>query len=186
MAAIEAPTVVIDPGHGGAASVGGSSPNNASGPNGLLEKDVTLDLARRVAAALGGRARVLLTRTADENRSLADRAQVAHDANAAVFLSIHMNGFRDPSVDGSEAWVARGANDGSRRLARAVLDGVLSVTHVADRGVREEALGVLLPSRHSGTTAATLLEVAFLTNPDEAYRFAQESYRQALAEAIAD
>ena len=93
------PTVVIDPGHGGTAKAGGSSPNNATGPNGLLEKDLTLDIGRRVATLLGPRANVILTRTGDENRSLSDRARVAHDANAAVFLSIHLNGWRDPSVD---------------------------------------------------------------------------------------
>src|SRR5436190_22064750 len=95
------PTVVIDPGHGGAVRVGGSSPNSATAPNGLLEKDVTLDLGRRVQAALGGRANVVLTRTSDENRSLADRARVARDANADILVSIHMNGFGDPRVDGS-------------------------------------------------------------------------------------
>jgi N-acetylmuramoyl-L-alanine amidase/phosphatidylserine/phosphatidylglycerophosphate/cardiolipin synthase-like enzyme len=186
MAAIETPTVVIDPGHGGSAPTGGSSPNNASGPNGLLEKDVTLDLGRRVAAALGSRARVVLTRSSDENRSLGDRARVSRDANASVFLSIHMNGFNDPSVDGSEAWVARHANDRSRRLARSVLDGVVSVTRARDRGVREEDLGVLLPERHAASTAATLLEVAFLTNPDEAHRLETDAYRQQIAQAIAD
>ena len=37
-------TVVLDPGHGGTSAAGASSPNNATGPNGLLEKDLTLDL----------------------------------------------------------------------------------------------------------------------------------------------
>ncbi len=178
------PTVVLDPGHGGAATVGGSSPNNAVGPNGLLEKDVTLDLARRVAALLDGRATVLLTRAGDENRSLSDRARLARDRRADVFLSIHLNGWRDPAVDGSEAWIARHAGAPSRALARGVLDRVLAVTHARDRGVRADDLGVLLPER-VGAGAAALLEVAFLTNPDEASRFEHDDYRQALAQAIA-
>src|SRR5690348_8206938 len=107
-------TIVIDPGHGGSARVGGSSPNNATGPNGLLEKDLTLDLGRRVAALLGNRANVILTRTTDANLSLADRARVAHDADADVFLSVHLNGYNDAAVDGSEAWVATRASAGSR------------------------------------------------------------------------
>src|SRR6266487_1177237 len=131
------PTVVIDPGHGGSAAAGGSSPNNATGPNGLLEKDLTLDLGRRVAGLLGDRARVILTRSADENRSLTERAGIARDANADVFLSIHLNGWRDPNVDGSEAWVAAQADSSSRALARSVLDRVLQVTRARDRGVRE-------------------------------------------------
>ena len=165
MSANESPTVVIDPGHGGSTRVGGSSPNNAAGPNGLLEKDVTLDLGRRVSSALAGRARVIMTRETDENRSLAERSRIARDANADVFLSIHMNGFPDASVDGSEAWIAKHATDGSRLLARSVLDRVVSVTQTRDRGVQQEDFGVLLPSRHASRTSATLLEVAFLTNP---------------------
>ena len=180
------PTVVIDPGHGGSTAVGGSSPNNASGPNGLVEKDVTLDLGRRVAAALAGRATVILTRTADENHSLSARARVAHDANADAFVSIHMNGWKDPRVDGSEAWIAKHAGESSRRLARSVLDGVVSVTGVRDRGVQQADFGVLLPVRHAARTAATLVEVAFLTNPEEAHRLESESYRQSIAQAIAD
>jgi N-acetylmuramoyl-L-alanine amidase/GH25 family lysozyme M1 (1,4-beta-N-acetylmuramidase) len=179
------PTIVIDPGHGGTAAIGGSSPNNAVGPDGLLEKDVTLDLARRVAALLSEHATVLLTRTGDENRSLTDRARVARDSDAAVFLSIHLNGWHDPSVDGSEAWVATHATPASHTLARAVLDRVVAVTHAPDRGIREEDLGVLLPDRLGAHTAAALLEVAFLTNPDEASRLAHDDYRQALAQAIA-
>jgi N-acetylmuramoyl-L-alanine amidase/phosphatidylserine/phosphatidylglycerophosphate/cardiolipin synthase-like enzyme len=178
------PTVVIDPGHGGSAAVGGSSPNNATGPNGLLEKDVTLDLGQRVATLLGNRAQVILTRAGDVNRSLSDRAKTAHDANADIFVSIHMNGWSDPSVDGSEAWVAKNGSAASRGLARALLDRVLTVTQVRDRGVREEDFGVLLPSRHAAATAASLIEVAFLTNPDEADRLARDDYRQQLAQAI--
>ena len=44
------PVVVLDPGHGGSVKVGGSSPNNAVGAGGLLEKDLTLDVATRTAA----------------------------------------------------------------------------------------------------------------------------------------
>jgi len=180
------PTVVIDPGHGGSARVGGSSPNNAEGPNGLLEKDVVLDVGRRVAALLGPRATVMLTRSTDENRSLADRARVARDASADVFVSIHLNGWRDPAVDGSEAWVARHASDASYGLAHAVLGRVLAVSRARDRGVQEADFGVLLPERLAPNTAASLVELVFLTNSDEASRLAQDGYKQQLAQAIAD
>jgi N-acetylmuramoyl-L-alanine amidase/phosphatidylserine/phosphatidylglycerophosphate/cardiolipin synthase-like enzyme len=180
------PTVVIDPGHGGSTKVGGSSPNNAAGPNGLLEKDVALDIGRRVATLLANRATVLLTRSSDENRSLVDRAKVARDANADIFLSIHLNGWKDANVDGSEAWVARRASASSHALARGVLDRVVNVTHARDRGVKAEDFGVLLPERQGPHTAASLLEIAFLTNVDEATRFSHEDYKQALAQAIAD
>ena len=61
------PLVVLDPGHGGTAKVGGSSPNNAVGPDGLREKDLTLDIATRVPLRSPGRGTVL-TRTADVKR----------------------------------------------------------------------------------------------------------------------
>ncbi len=179
-------TVVIDPGHGGTAAAGGSSPNNATGPNGLLEKDVTLDLGRRVAAALAPRADVVLTRAGDENRSLAERAKVGRDHNADVFVSIHLNGFADPAVDGSEAWVAKHAGDASRLLARTVLTRVVGVTQARDRGVKEEDFGVIRADRQAPGTAASLVEVAFLTNAAEAERLTHDEYRQAIAQAIAD
>lgn len=180
------PTVVIDPGHGGTARVGGSSPNNVTGPNGLLEKDLTLELGQRVATGLGTRASVVLTRQTDVNRSLADRAQVARDAQADVFLSIHLNGYSDPSVDGSEAWVATHSGASSHALAQSVLDRVVAVVGAPNRGVKAQDFGVLLPDRVGPATAASLVELAFLTNPSEAQRLTGDGYRQSLAQAIAE
>jgi N-acetylmuramoyl-L-alanine amidase len=180
------PVVVVDPGHGGTAAAGGSSPNNAQAANGLLEKDLTLDLARRVAAKLGGRARVVLTREGDTNLSLTSRARVAADSEARAFLSIHLNGFEDANVDGTEVWVAREASERSRRFAAEVLRRVVEVTHARDRGVREADLGVLLPARHDPDTGACLVEAAFLTNAAEAERLTGEAYREELAGAMAE
>src|SRR5262245_52125384 len=98
--------VVIDPGHGGAGKVGGSSGNNATSPSGLLEKDLTLAVARHARAALDARGHdVRLTRDADVNLSLVDRAAVAKSARADTFVSIHFNGFGDNTVQGTETWV---------------------------------------------------------------------------------
>jgi len=179
------PVIVLDPGHGGSAKVGGSSPNNAVGPNGLLEKDLTLDVAQRAAAALAGRARALCTRTTDVNLSLADRAAIARASKADLFLSIHFNGFKDPAVDGTEVWVARGAGQASADFAQAVLQRLVVVTNVRDRGVRRADLGVLLPQRHASGTAACLAEISFLTNPAQAARLADAAYKQQIAQALA-
>lgn len=179
------PIIVIDPGHGGDRKIGGSSPNNATGPDGLLEKDLTLDLARRLRAILSPAANVALTRDGDVNLSLADRARAARDRRADLFLSIHLNGFKDPQTDGTEVWVAREANPQSRAFAQAVLQRVQGVTGVRDRGVRQSDLGVILPNRHDPRTAACLLEVAFLTNPAQALRLAGAAYKQRIAEAMA-
>jgi N-acetylmuramoyl-L-alanine amidase/outer membrane protein OmpA-like peptidoglycan-associated protein len=185
-ARVISPVVVIDPGHGGDKTVGGSSANNAKGPNGLLEKNLTLDLARRVRKILSRSATVLLTRDADTNLSLADRAKLARDNGAKVFLSIHMNGFPDASVDGTEVWVARRANEGSVRFAGGVLERLAAATGVKNRGLKRGDLGVLLPARHASETAACLAEVAFLTNPEQARRLKDDDYLQSIANALAE
>lgn len=181
------PIVVLDPGHGGRSTAGGSSPNNAHGYNGLLERDLTLELARRIVTAMSKRvpADVRLTRASDVNLPLADRAAVARDANADVFLSLHFNGSDDPAVDGTEAWTASHASARSRRLAQRLCNGVATAARVRNRGIKERDLGVLVPARHARGTAACLLEVAFLSNRAQADRLAQSQYLDELALAVA-
>ncbi len=177
--------LVIDPGHGGTAKIGGSSPNNASGYNGLLEKNLTLAVARLLRDRLAGDLDVILTRDSDTNVSLAARAAVAKDNNADLFLSIHFNGDKDPAVDGAETWVARDASTASRRFARSVLDQIVSASSIRDRGVREANFGVLLSSRHATDTAVCLAELCFLSNHEEADRLADQAYCGKLADALA-
>ncbi len=114
---------VIDPGHGGNGMVGGSSANNARGPGSTLEKDLTLDVSRRLRAYLVAHGlpagQVLLTRDSDKNRGLSERLLFARQAGAAVFLSIHFNGFNgfnDPGVQGGEVWIAQNASPASVAL----------------------------------------------------------------------
>ena len=178
------PIVVIDPGHGGSVKVGGSSANNATGANGLLEKECTLDVAKRVKELLKDGTKVILTRDADVNLSLADRAKVAKDNTANLFLSIHFNGFDDPSVDGTETYVSRSPNQPSRDFADTVQRELVAVTKVRDRGVKEKNFGVIIPSRHDPATGAALAEVAFLSNPDQAKRLESDDYLQQIAEAL--
>ena len=178
--------VVIDPGHGGSSRTGGSSPNNARGPNGLLEKDLTLDMARRVRAALqDSNIQVILTRDDDVNLGLAARAHVARDNEADLFVSIHFNGWEDASVDGTVTFTGRGANEGSQQFAARLQSAVVAVTGVRDRGVRARNFGVIMPSRHHANTAAVLLEVAFLTNPEQAERLTDDNYKTRIAGGIA-
>src|SRR3954447_27055247 len=96
------PIIVLDPGHGGSAPSAGSSPNRARGPNGLLEKDVVLDIAQRVRARLCPFADVRLTRDRDVNVSLADHSALARQDAARAFVSLHLNGADDPNADGAE------------------------------------------------------------------------------------
>ncbi len=79
-------TIVIDPGHGG-------KDPGAIGPAGLMEKDVTLDVARRLQARLARHEnyRILLTRDDDEAVSLKDRVEFANLNGADLFISLHVN-----------------------------------------------------------------------------------------------
>ena len=101
-------------------------------------------------------------------------------------MSIHFKGFHDASVDGTEVWVSQQASSRSRSFAQTLLDRLVLVTGVPNRGVRERNLGVLLPSRHDANTAACLVEVAFLTNPEQAARLESELYFCHIADALAD
>jgi N-acetylmuramoyl-L-alanine amidase len=93
------PTIVIDPGHGG-------TETGAVGPGGLEEKDVTLQIARRLAAAVQKLfpCRVVLTRESDGVISLDDRTAVANHEKADLFLSIHANSSRASGARGSETY----------------------------------------------------------------------------------
>ena len=90
--------VVLDAGHGG----GHQGTASASG---LLEKEVTLDLAERARKLLLGRGfEVVLTRTADATLSLKDRATTANQQRGDIFVSIHLNSFARTSARGVETF----------------------------------------------------------------------------------
>ena len=96
---VPALTIVIDPGHGG-------TETGAIGPNGLQEKDVTLQIARRLAAAIPRvvSSRVVLTRDSDSAISLDDRTSLANHERAGLFLSLHANSSRAVGAHGSETY----------------------------------------------------------------------------------
>jgi N-acetylmuramoyl-L-alanine amidase len=179
--------LVIDPGHGGTGQTGGSSGNNATSPSGLLEKDLTLVVARHAETALGARGHdVRLTRTADLNLSLIDRAAVAKLSRADAFVSIHFNGFGDTTVQGTETWVHQAASARSVELAGCVQRAVLRATQHRDRGVRRKVLGVVDPVNHAPGTASCLAELSFITTRAEDARLRDPEYLKALGEAVAN
>jgi len=93
------PKIVIDPGHGG-------TEDGAIGRGGLKEKDLTLEISRRLGDLLANRlgAEVIYTRTADLTVPLDTRAAIANQASADLFISIHANSSDDPGARGVETY----------------------------------------------------------------------------------
>lgn len=188
--------IVIDPGHGGHATIPGDSTwNNAVGPAGTLEKNLTLDIGKAVTARLRAAGHsVRMTRDGDVNLRLRDRAKVARESLADVFVSIHFNGSTGHNAQGTETLVHVNYSPASARLSLCVQDAVLKATGLTDRNktfardtrIKPQQLGVLNPSHHAPNTAACLLEVSFLDRADEEQRLKGSSYRAAIAAAIAD
>jgi hypothetical protein len=107
------PIVVLDPGHGGGDS-------GAVSPFGGEEKEITLDVARRVKALLERRyqLKVQLTRDDDSFVPLARRTAFANRKGGAVFISLHVNASENHDASGLEAYYLDNTNDeASRKLA---------------------------------------------------------------------
>jgi len=106
--------IVVDAGHGG-------SETGAKGPTGLLEKDVTLDVARRIQAGLSRKlgVNVILTREGDKQVPLDERTAIANHERADLFLSIHVNASRAKEARGAETYFLsyQATDDESRALA---------------------------------------------------------------------
>jgi N-acetylmuramoyl-L-alanine amidase len=92
-------TIVVDAGHGG-------DEDGARGPVGTLEKHVTLSVARKLKAALEARLgiRVILTRENDTTVGLDERAAVANNNKADLFVSLHANASVRGSAAGAEVF----------------------------------------------------------------------------------
>ncbi|MCE5247831.1 N-acetylmuramoyl-L-alanine amidase [bacterium] len=107
--------VVIDPGHGG-------SEKGAEGPDGLLEKDLTLDVSKRLADLLRADGfEVVLAREADVDVPLDARAALANTLRADLFVSVHVNASRFAAAHGAETYfLARESTDDAARTTAAL------------------------------------------------------------------
>ena len=107
--------IVVDAGHGG-------TEQGAKGPGGTLEKDVTLAVARRLKAALEARlgVRVILTREADATIGLDERAALANNNKADLFVSLHANASMRAATSGAEVFYLSldEYGDAAQRVAR--------------------------------------------------------------------
>jgi N-acetylmuramoyl-L-alanine amidase len=141
--------VVLDPGHGG-------SDPGAIGHAGLREKDVTLDVAHRVAPVLAqGGVQVALTRDDDRFIGLEERTARANAFNADLFVSIHCNAAETRARHGVETYVLDTGRDeianrvaarenATSQAASAELASILASMRMADQSTRSNKLADLL------------------------------------------
>jgi N-acetylmuramoyl-L-alanine amidase len=138
--AARTPVIVIDPGHGG-------PDTGRIGPGGLKEKEVVLDVSRRLAGVLTRRGyEVRLTRTADTLINLAHRPKMANEWRGnrpGLFLSIHANGVSDRRVRGFETFFLSDARtEDERRVAE--MENAAIAYETPDRVVGTDDLDFIL------------------------------------------
>lgn len=171
----ETPLVVIDPGHGGA--------DNGCSCEGVLEKDINLELAQLVADKLQemGIDTVLTRKDTSSFLSLEDRVEIAEEQGADIFVSIHQNSCEEESANGIELWYSNHNTD-SRRLAQLVNRGALEKTGARERTMREnDELYVVRET----SMPSCLIETGFLTNREERENLTDPDYQEKLAAGIA-
>lgn len=167
------PLVIIDPGHGG------QDPGTV-GINGVVEKNIVLPISLEVAKELEKQGiTVRLTRDRDNFISLDGRTDLANNANADLFVSIHANAINlsRPDVNGLETYYYKSG----RRLAEVIHWNVLNNVNIKDRKIRRSRFFVL---RHS-TMPAVLVEVGFLTGREDSRNLQNSNHRSQIAKAIA-
>ncbi|WP_256992534.1 N-acetylmuramoyl-L-alanine amidase [Paenibacillus sp. XY044] len=167
-------TIVIDPGHGG-------EDPGATAVNGRFEKEFTLSMAQALASLLekDSRLQVKLTRSDDTFISTQDlfRPKFANEQRADLFISIHGNTFGDPSVSGTESFYY---HDQSLDLANIIHKHVVMATGFNDRGVKNANYFVLRETQ----MPAVLLELGYLTNPENDENMWTPDFQQSAASSI--
>jgi N-acetylmuramoyl-L-alanine amidase len=184
--------IVIDPGHGGA--------DAGTAHNGLVEKELTLDIAQRLRALLAQAGwNVRLTRTTDidpvspdllsafagdgrpnssDRAYLQTRCDVANNANARLFISIHINYSDSPGVRGTTFYYTKPQDV---PLAEALERGMIPLAGTQDDGVVKSNLYV---TKHT-TMPAVLIETGFISNPGDVRLMQDPAFLQNVAAGIA-
>ncbi|TMA67697.1 MAG: N-acetylmuramoyl-L-alanine amidase [Deltaproteobacteria bacterium] len=177
------PLVIIDPGHGG-------HDPGAAGVGGVIEKDVVLDIARRLAVKLATRLPVSVVLTRLDDSYVPIERRVPEAAEAALFLSLHANACHDPSARGVEVFYGGGAGapgdpiaaDRAMRLGRAVESALATVVG----GVRGDARPGTFAVLARNAVPGVLVEIGYLTHPGDAARACDGAYQDLLTDALVE
>lgn len=201
------PIIGLDAGHGGNSS-GTYSVNTVK--DGLFEKDYALELVKKIDSKLVEHGfKTVLTRTADINPgNVSRRAQICADAKCDYAVSIHFNGFENKSANGTEVFVPYGeefanieagyktalakffkerapfARSNSYYDRNAVFDKKLNiVTKRFDAAANEKDYFGFIRTAWEQGLSADLLEICFLTNPEDFKTYTENI--DAIADGIA-
>lgn len=165
-------SIVLDPGHGGS--------DYGAIRGGINEKDINLDVAKRVQAILeSSGVSVIMTRERDETVSLEDRTIFCANANPNVFLSVHVNSSIKPEISGIETHYY---HDNSLDFAQTVHASLISYVRSLDRGLFKSRFYVI---NHT-IVPAILVEIGFISNDNERAELVSEERKQQTAKAIAN
>lgn len=164
--------VVIDAGHGGS--------DYGAIRNGINEKDITLDVAKRVEALLKKEGyAVKMTRTSDVYVSLQGRCDISNAYDPDIFVSIHVNSSVRPEITGIETHYY---HQESMSLAQTLHSSLASNINSKNRGLFKSKFYVI---NHT-TAPSILMEIGFISNDGERAQLVSEKRKQDTARAIAE
>jgi len=151
-------TVVIDAGHGG-------TDNGAHSANGLKEKDITLSIAKKIAALNSNdHINILLSRDKDQRISVKDRVYFAKNHGADLFVSIHLNAAVDEQLNGFSVMIDRNNTQKNQLLASALINE-LKGTYKTDNKIEVRNRGLFVVD--SNSCPAALVECGYITNSND-------------------
>ena len=180
--------ICIDPGHGGTAK----TDNYRVGPTGEREEWINLRVGLALKQLLESKgAAVVMTREKDINVPLSDRAKIALEHNADVFVSIHHNATADPEVNFPIVYFHGNASENRagvllgrllvKSLSKELYDNQNPASLVSDLVIFPGGGTAVL--RETYGIPAVLAEASFFTNPDEEQRLKNREYNQKEAKA---